>query len=72
MDIRLHGAMDGIDAAQQIRARAPIPVIFLSAYTDERTVARAWETAPVDYLIKPVPDRSLRAALARALDCPAG
>ena len=71
MDIRLRGPMDGIDAAQQIRARAPIPVIYLSAYMDECTMARARQTAPVDYLAKPIADRTLRAALARALEGPA-
>jgi len=51
--------MDGIDAARHIRARAPIPVISLSAYTDMPTVARTWQAAPAGYLVKPVPDHAL-------------
>jgi DNA-binding NarL/FixJ family response regulator len=62
--------MDGIDAAQHIRARAPISVISLSAYTDMPTVARTWQTAPAGYLVKPVPDHPLPSTLARALDGP--
>lgn len=70
MDIGFRGAMDGIDAARHIRARAPIPVIYLSAYADEPTLARAWQTAPAGYLVKPVPDHELHAALQRALEGP--
>jgi DNA-binding NarL/FixJ family response regulator len=70
MDIGLGGAMDGIDAARHIRAQAPIPVIYVSASTDAPTVARAWQSAPAGYLVKPVSDRALRAALVRVLGDP--
>jgi CheY-like chemotaxis protein len=62
--------MDGIDAARHIRARAPILVIYLSAYTDTLTVARACQTAPAGYVVKPVPNHALRVALAQALQGP--
>ena len=45
MDIGFRGAMDGIDAARHIRARAQIPVIYLSAYADEPTLARVADRA---------------------------
>lgn len=51
MDIGLRGVMDGIEAARHIRARAPIPVIYVSASTDAPTVARAWQTAPAGYTL---------------------
>jgi DNA-binding NarL/FixJ family response regulator len=70
MDIGLRGVMDGIEAARHIRARAPIPVIYVSASTDAPTVARAWQTAPAGYLVKPVPDHELHAILVRALGGP--
>jgi len=70
MDIGLRGAMDGIDAAQHIRAQAPIPVIYLSASTDAPTMARAWQSAPAGYLVKPVSDHALRATLVRVLGDP--
>ena len=52
MDIGLRGVMDGIEAAQHIRAWAPIPVIYVSASTDAPTVARAWQTAPAGYTLR--------------------
>jgi CheY-like chemotaxis protein len=70
MDIGLRGAMDGIEAARHIRARAPIPVVYVSAATDASTVARARQSAPAGYLVKPVSDRALRATLARVLGEP--
>ena len=46
MDIMLAGGMDGIEAAKHIRAQLGIPVIFLTAYTDEKTLERAKEVEP--------------------------
>lgn len=56
LDIRLPGALDGIATAQQFHARLQLPVIYLTAHTDEVTLARAAATAPVGYLIMPLPD----------------
>lgn len=70
MDIGLRGAMDGIATARRIRARAPIPIIYLSASTDAQTVARAWQTAPAGYIVKPVPNHALLATIERALEGP--
>lgn len=52
MDIRLKGKMDGIEAAEEIRRRFGIPVIYLTAYFDENTVERAKITEPSGYIIK--------------------
>ncbi len=52
MDIRLKGKIDGIEAAEEIRRRFGIPVIYLTAYFDENTVERAKITEPSGYLIK--------------------
>ncbi len=41
MDIKLEGEMDGIQAAEQIRSKLGIPIIYLTAYSDEKTVQRA-------------------------------
>src|SRR5579872_5849008 len=41
MDIMLRGEMDGVAAAEQIRTRFNIPVIYLTAYSDENTLRRA-------------------------------
>ena len=67
MDVALAGAMDGIAASAEIRARAGAPVIFLTAYSDEATLQRAGATAPFSYLLKPVQERQLRPAIEMAL-----
>ena len=41
MDIRIKGEMDGIEAAEEIRNRFGIPVVFSTAYLDEERIERA-------------------------------
>jgi CheY-like chemotaxis protein len=41
MDINLKGEMDGVEAAEEIWNSHSIPVIFLTAYSDEKTLQRA-------------------------------
>jgi CheY-like chemotaxis protein len=67
MDVRLRGRMDGIEAAQHIRAQLEIPVIFMSAYTTVQTLEHIWRTMPAGYLSKPFFESQLRLALERAL-----
>ena len=59
MDIMLQGEMNGLEAADIIRERLDIPVIFLTAYSDESTLERAKEAGPYGYVLKPVKDREL-------------
>jgi len=59
MDIMLLGPMDGIEAANRIRAEVDVPVIYLTAYADEEVLERAKITEPFGYLIKPIGDREL-------------
>jgi CheY-like chemotaxis protein len=63
MDIVLSGDMDGIEAAQHIRAKLKIPVVFLTAHTETRLVDRARISEPYGYLVKPVGEAELRAAI---------
>jgi CheY-like chemotaxis protein len=67
MDIRLQGQMDGIEAAAFIRTHLNIPVVYMSAYVDEETLARASATHPAGYLRKPFTERQLQLALDGAL-----
>ena len=53
MDIMLKGEMSGIDAADIIKEELNIPIIFLTAYADENTLAKAKVTEPFGYIIKP-------------------
>ncbi len=67
MDIRLKGQMDGIEAAEQIRADFDTPVIYLTAYADEATLQRAKVTEPFGYIVKPFDERDLQVAIEVAL-----
>src|SRR3990172_3702507 len=67
MDVVLQGDMDGIDAAVKIQSRLDIPVVFLTASTDEKNLKRAQETDPYGYLIKPVKKYDLYSAIETAL-----
>lgn len=66
MDIVIKGNGDGITAAEAIGALG-IPVLYLSAYSDDATVQRAARTGPYGYLTKPFQTRELRAAIEVAL-----
>jgi DNA-binding NarL/FixJ family response regulator len=59
MDIRLQGEMDGIETAKRIYQQYRIPIIYLTAHSDENTIRRAVESGPFGYLIKPFKEREL-------------
>ncbi len=67
MDIQLQDEMDGIEAAQQIRAHMNIPVVYLTAYADPLTLARAKITEPFGYILKPFEGKDLHSAIEIAL-----
>jgi PAS domain S-box-containing protein len=67
MDIMLAGEMDGVEAAEQIRQRFNIPVIYLTAYVDDDTLQRARITEPFGYLLKPFEERELHTTIEMAL-----
>ena len=67
MDIRLEGAMDGVEAATEIRQRFRIPSVFLSAYSEQVTIERARLAEPFGYLLKPFDGRELQANIEMAL-----
>lgn len=66
MDIHLASAMDGIAAAQTLRAQWGIPCIFLSAFGNAEQLARAKLAEPVGYLEKPFGACELREVLTGA------
>ncbi len=67
MDIMLKGEIDGIHAAGEIRKRFNIPVIYLTAYSDEETLQRAKFTEPYGYILKPFEEDDLRTTIEIAL-----
>ena len=67
MDIVIKGGMDGIETAARVGRALHIPVIFLTAYSDDKIIERAARTASYGYLTKPFQARELRAAIEVAL-----
>jgi PAS domain S-box-containing protein/putative nucleotidyltransferase with HDIG domain len=67
MDIVLKGDIDGVEAAETIRSRFHIPVIYLTAYSDEHTLNRAKVTEPSGYILKPFDERELHTTIEVAL-----
>jgi PAS domain S-box-containing protein/putative nucleotidyltransferase with HDIG domain len=67
MDIGLKGTVDGVEAAQEIRTRFDIPVVYLTAYANEDTLQRAKITEPYGYVVKPFQERELHTAIEIAL-----
>ena len=67
MDVHLAGPMDGIAAADQIRSRLALPVVFLTAFGGDDTLDRAKQTDPFGYILKPFSERELRTVLEIAL-----
>jgi len=67
MDIVIKGEMDGIETAKQIRSLFDIPIVYLTAFSDEKTIERVKLTEPFGYLIKPFNKRELTVAVEIAL-----
>lgn len=67
MDISLSGNMDGVEAAGHIREEHNVPVIYVTAYSDDSVIERAKPTAPYGYIIKPFVDKELKATIETAL-----
>lgn len=67
MDIHLQDAMDGIEAARELRKRLGVPVVFLTAYSETATIQRAKLVEPLGFILKPVEDRELEIVLEMAL-----
>ncbi len=67
MDIVLEGKMDGIEAAAQILSLFNIPVVYLTAYSDVRTVKKAKLTEPFGFITKPFETQDLFTAIEMAL-----
>jgi two-component system, response regulator PdtaR len=67
MDIMLKGSIDGIEAAGTIAQKNNIPVVFLTALSDEKTIDRAAFVKPYGYLVKPFTTSEMHTAIENAL-----
>lgn len=63
MDIRLEGDLDGIQTATIINHDYEVPVIYLTAHSDEVTLERVLKTSPFGYLMKPFRLKELQTSL---------
>lgn len=68
MDIRIDGDLDGIETAAGIPEHLMIPIIYLSAYSEDTTLERARKTRPYGFLLKPFSERELHATIQMALE----
>jgi len=67
MDIQLGGGMDGVETAAHIHRRFHVPVVYLTANSDENTLQRAKLTEPFGYILKPFSERELETTIEMAL-----
>jgi DNA-binding NarL/FixJ family response regulator len=67
LDITLGGTMDGIELAENINQRHPMPFVFLTSHGDRNTLQRAKLTRPAGYLLKPFDEGDLMTSLEIAL-----
>lgn len=67
MDIRIDGPLDGIETAEHLYAEFNVPVSYLTAHGDVRTLERAKATMPFGYILKPLEERSLQGVIELAI-----
>jgi PAS domain S-box-containing protein len=68
MDIKLRGALSGMEAAKIIRSANDIPVVYLTAYGDDEILRSAKDTEPFGYLLKPFRESELKTVIEIALN----
>lgn len=67
MDIMIKGDLTGIDVSEKIKEKISVPVIFLTAYADEGTLAKAKITEPYGYILKPFKEIDLHSTIEMAV-----
>ena len=67
MDIRLKGQKDGVQAAKEIREQVDVPIVYLTAHSDRRTVDRARKTEHDGFILKPFIRRELQSTIEVAM-----
>jgi DNA-binding LytR/AlgR family response regulator len=67
MDIMIKGDLTGIDVSEKIKEKISVPIIFLTAYADEGTLAKAKITEPYGYILKPFKEIDLHSTIEMAV-----
>jgi DNA-binding response OmpR family regulator len=68
LDIELSGSKNGIDVANDVTEKWAIPVVFLTAYSDEQTLIKAKRAKPLGYITKPFTENDIKIAVMMALE----
>ena len=63
MDVMLAGSLDGVETAEIIRNQYNVPVVFLTAYSDDSTPQRAEVSGPLGYILKPFKEKELHSTI---------
>ena len=63
MDIMIPGKLDGINVAKMVKSELDIPVIFLTAFSEDKIIERAKKAEPFGYILKPFQDREIKATI---------
>lgn len=63
MDIHLENSKNGIEIAKEVKKSKNIPIIYLTAFSDDETIQKAIETNPINYLIKPFKREELKSSI---------
>lgn len=66
MDIKLEGELNGIQTAEAIYQKHGIPIIFLTSYSNDKTLEGAALSEPYGYILKPFEERELHATIEMA------
>ena len=66
-DINLNSEIDGIELVKELCGIKRIPVVYLSAYADEKTISKAESSAPYAYLLKPFNSNQLKLTINLAI-----
>ncbi len=67
MDIKLGKNNDGIEITKEIHKTKKIPVLYLTAFSDDATIERAFSTNPIGYIVKPFKTEDLKTNIQLAL-----
>jgi len=67
MDIKLGKGQDGIEIAKQIQKTKNIPIVYITAFSDDITMQRAFATNPIGYIVKPFKQEDLNTNIQLAI-----
>ncbi len=67
VDIRLRGRGEGFEIADRLRHESDVPVVYMTAHTDDDTLQRAAHTGAYGYVVKPFTIGEVKSALQVAL-----